>query len=208
MGMRIYGRIIRRLWWLVLLIFVVSIITGIAITKSEPRIYSSYTMLAVAPNSKVKDVGEIIRSIDSLDRRSILATFARIPTTRETYKSALNRLSNPGDYQHGFSVSASVLPNTNIIRINVEGPDPEKSAELANAIAKVTQREARSMYRIYKMDTITRATPRSKPIHPEPTRNLFISVILGLFFGLAIAFIVEYFTAPAPSGSSISGSGR
>lgn len=200
-----YSRILKKFWWMVLLIWAVSVAVGFIITKRESSVYYSYTMLAVAPNRKVNEVSEIIRSIETLDRRSILATFAKISTTRETFKSAVNLLNiDPSAFKE-YEVDALVLPNTNIIRINVEGPDPNQAANLAQSIAAVTEEEVRSMYRIFKMEKITDAIPNPVPIRPDPKRNLLVAGIIGLFLGLVAAFIVEYFQVPPSREASLTG---
>ena len=193
-----YIRSLRKLWWMVFLIFAVSVLVGFVVTKRESPIYHSYTMIAVTTNSRVKEVGNIIRSLETLERRSILATFARIATTRETLASAANQLNVDPSSLKGYKVNAFILPNTNIIRINVEGPDPEKAAGLAQSVSAVTEKRAMSMYRIYKMEEITGAVPNRAPIHPDPEHNLMVAGILGLFLGLIAVFIVDYVKATLP----------
>ena len=148
-------------------------------------------MLVVTPNSRVRETSEIIRSLDTLDRRSVLATFARIPQSRETREAAAKRLELSSGDLRGYSVRASVLPNTNIIKIDVEGPDSERAAELANAVARVTQKVGRSWYRIYKMQVLARAVPHRRPTYPEPRRNYLAGAVMGLFLGIGAAFVVD-----------------
>jgi capsular polysaccharide biosynthesis protein len=200
-----YGRTLKRGWWIVLVVLAVSLAAGIVFTKRETRVYRAYTTLAVTPNHEVKKVSEIIDSLDTLDRRSVIATFAKLPPTRETRESAARRLGAESGGFRGYAVNASVLPNTNIIKIVVEGPDPEKAADLANAVASVTKRKARSMYRIFKMTRIAKAVPSRRPIHPDPGRNVLVAGIIGLFLGLAAAFLVESFRRSAPGGAGGSG---
>ncbi|MFL6203380.1 MAG: hypothetical protein ACJ76J_29790 [Thermoanaerobaculia bacterium] len=96
----------------------------------------------------------------------------------------------------GYQIHASVLPNTNIIKVDVEGPDPRRAADVANAAAAVTRREARSMYRIYTMHPLERAVAVRQPIHPTPARNLLVAGILGLFLGIAAALLAERLSGP------------
>jgi capsular polysaccharide biosynthesis protein len=200
-----YSHILKRWWWIVLVVFVVSLVTGFIITNREPRIYRAYTMMVVTPNYRVVGVNEIIRSLDTLDRRSVIATFAKIPTTRETFNAAEKGLQlEPGSLR-GYGVSTSILPGTNIIRINVEGLDPKQAARLANAIASVSKHKAKSTYRIYKLAKFSEAIPSSHPIYPDPKRNLLVAGIVGLFLGIIVSFVVEYFRKPASGDTRLSG---
>lgn len=97
----------------------------------------------------------------------------------------------------GYQIHASVLPNTNIIKVDVEGPDPRRAADVANAAAAVTRREARSMYRIYTMHPLERAVPARHPIYPTPGRNYLVAGLLGLFLGLGVAILLERLRSPA-----------
>ena len=72
-----------------------------------------------------------------------------------------------------FQLGASVLPNTNIIRIDVDGPRP--AAGCADGECRRRARygaEARSLYRIYTMRPIA-AAEASRQSHPPGSRPQF-----------------------------------
>lgn len=182
-------RVLTRRWWVPAVTLAAGLVSGFWWTSREPRIYRASAMLAVVPNSAIGDA-DVLRSLDSLERRTLLATFARLPATRETRSAVAERLQrNPADLA-GYQVGASVLPNTNIIRIDVDGPDPRMAAEMANVAGDVVGAEARSLYRIYTMRSIAAAEVSRGPIHPDPRRNSLAAGVLGLFIGtLAIGVI-------------------
>ncbi|MFQ5791740.1 MAG: YveK family protein [Acidobacteriota bacterium] len=187
-----YGSVLRRQRWVTLLVLAITIGSTVFFTIRQTPVYSASTMVAVTPNSRAQGTSEIIRSLDTLDRRTVIATMARIPPTREAREAAAARLQlSPGDLR-GYSVRAAVLPNTNIIKIDVEGPEPQRAAELANAIAQITHQESRRMYRIYKMQTLSAAVAGRHPIYPSPQRNYMAGTILGLFLGVGAAFVTDY----------------
>jgi capsular polysaccharide biosynthesis protein len=150
----------------------------------------------VIPNSEVSGTEDVLRSLDTLERRTVVATFARIPSTAETRADAARRLKIDGRELHKYQIRASVLPNTNIIKVDVEGPDRRQVAAVANAAAAVTRREARSMYRIYTMHPLEKAIPARQPIHPTPARNYLVASLLGLFLGIGAAILFERLRSP------------
>jgi capsular polysaccharide biosynthesis protein len=189
-------RVLMRRWWIPAATLTAGLAAGFWWTSREPRIYRASAMLAVVPNSSIGDA-DVLRSLDSLERRTVLATFARLPTTRETLVAVAERLErNPVELAN-YQLGASVLPNTNIIRIDVDGPDPRMAAHLANAAGEVVGAEARSLYRIYTMRPIAAAEASKRPVHPDPGRNALAAGVLGLFVGAVVVG-----TVGAPRGGA------
>lgn len=182
-------RVLIQRWWVPAITLLVALAAGVWWTSREPRIYRASAMLAVVPNSSIGD-GEILRSLDSLERRTILATFARLPATRETRMAVAEHLQRNVAELTTFQLGASVLPNTNIIRIDVDGPDPQLAAQMANAAGERLGAEARSLYRIYTMRPIAAAEASRRPIHPDPGRNSLAAGVLGLFIGTVAVGII------------------
>ncbi len=184
-------RIWVRQWWIVILVCAVSIAATAFFTAREPQIYQSSATMVVTPNSSIETTSELLRSLDTLERRTVIATFARIPATRESRELAAEKLGlDVGDLR-SYRINASVLPYTNIIKIDVEGPDPSRVADVANAAASATGRRARQMYSIYKLQPLAEAAPSRRPMYPDPQRNYVVAAVLGLFLGVGLAFVAD-----------------
>jgi uncharacterized protein involved in exopolysaccharide biosynthesis len=175
-------RLLVRRWWVPAATLICGIVAGFWWTSREPRIYRASALLAVVPSSSIGDA-DVLRSLDSLERRTVLATFARLPTTRETRNAVAERIGRDPVDLAKYQLGASVLPNTNIIRIDVDGPDAKLAADAANAAGEVVGAEARSLYRIYTMRPIAAAESSHRPIHPDPRRNSLAAGVFGLFIG-------------------------
>jgi capsular polysaccharide biosynthesis protein len=195
----LYRHAFTRRWWVILLAAALAVAAAAWATSRQRPVYRATTTMAVIPNSEVAGTEDVLRSLDTLERRTVVATFARIPSAAETRVDAARRMKVPDQDIRSYHIRASVLPNTNIIKVDVEGPDPRLVAAVANAVAATTRREARSMYRIYTMHTLERAVAARRPIHPTPARNYLVAGILGLFLGIAVALLIERLSGPRPT---------
>ncbi len=183
---------IRRGWWIVVATTAVAIAAAAAATAMMTPAYRASTLVAVTPSATVTEPADVLDSLETLERRTVIATFARIPGTPEARDAVSMRDGVDANVLRGYDVHASVLPSTNIIRIAVEGPDPAIAARYANALAEQTSAQARSMYRIYTMRVLESATPSTRPVRPDRSRNYLVAVAAGLLAGLAAAFSVEH----------------
>ncbi len=187
-----YWNAIRRGWWIVAVAIVAAVLVAAgAMGMTEPT-YRASTLVAVTPSATVTDAGDILKALETLERRTVIATFARIPGTPESREAVSMREGIDAKILRAYHADGSVLPSTNIIRIAVEGPDPRVAARYANALAEQTAAQARGMYRIYTMKVLETATPGSRPIRPDRRRNYLVAVAAGLLAGLAAAFSLEH----------------
>ena len=174
-------------------------------TARQQPVYRATTILAVVPTADVQGTEEILRSLDTLERRTVVATFAKVASTAATRKAAAQALALPPRALRAYRMRGSVMPNTNIIQLEVDGPDPRTAAALANAAAAVTLREARRMYRIYGMRTLEEAAPSRHPVYPTPRRNYVVAAVLGLFVGALAALLLAWLRGPAAPGTRDAG---
>ena len=190
------GSALRARWWLILLAVAVTVGASAVATARQRPVYRASASLVVAPIASVDAPADILRSLETLERRSIIATFARIPGSREARRAAAGQLGLPD--LEAWRIEGSVLPNTNILRIDAEGPDAGRVAQVANAAAEATRQEARALYRIFTMRILAEATPPTRAALPDWRRNLLVATAIGLLLGLLAAYGAERLRAHSP----------
>src|SRR5689334_14479167 len=119
---------LARTWWLAPIVLVAALATAWGLTARQQPTYRSTTAVLVIPNGiTVESVRDYIDSLANLDRRNVVATLARVTHGSDLVQRAAERAGMP-DGAHGYEVRSIVLPNTNIIEVEVDGPSPDGCA--------------------------------------------------------------------------------
>lgn len=184
-------RSLRRGWWLALLVAGVTVLAAWLLSTRQAPVFQASASLVATPSSDVEDAGEALEAIETLERRTIVATFSKIPAAPETRHDAAARMGVEPDEIRYYWIGASVLPNTNVIRIDVVGPDAERAAEVADAIAAETRHEARHLYHVFTLRRLAGAEVPRSPLRPDPKRAVAVGGIVGLFLGALAALALE-----------------
>ena len=189
-----FMRLVRRAWWMVALT-VIGVVGATAFQVSrQPVTYEASTTAIVWPDENVAGQSKetALRSLDTLDRRSVIATYAKIPASRTVREQAQNQLKiSSADIRH-HKVRTSVMPDTNVLRISVEGPDLKLVATLANAVAEQSNVYATNLSAIYRLKILDQAIEPTRPIRPLVWRQLGASAVLGILLGLGWVFLFGY----------------
>jgi len=186
-----YLRALVRGAWLVLVALVLAVALAWWVTSRQTPSYRASASLVVTPNTEVEDVTDLLRSLETLERRTVVATFARLPGSPQTVDAVAERLGLEPRELRSYWIGGAVVPNTNIVRIDVYGPNPERTAEVADTAARAVRREARHLYKIYSMQELARAETPRRPVRPDARRNVLVAAILGLFLGVLAALALE-----------------
>lgn len=156
----------------------------------QPKRYRATSIAAVAPLVEKLGPGDLIRGVDTLERRVIVSSLAALADAPVTQRS-----THAGD---DYTITALVMPNTNLFRIEVEGPDPKRAAAIANSVPTVLGAQAQAMYRIYGVSLVSDASVPSKAALPRVGRALAAGLVLGAFLGVAVAWLLDRRSASAP----------
>lgn len=188
MEMRFYLRIIKRGWWLILIAALVAVNFSLIYSYylTEPT-YESVARFIVTPNIQNIESRDLVNSLEALDKRSIISTYAEVLNSRQIINGTLNTLGIDPSQFDAYRTSVTVLPDANIIRFSVQGPDPEATATLANGIGQHAIDFIRNLYVIYNIEFLDLAVVPSTPIQPKPVQNAGLALLVGIVAGVGLA---------------------
>ena len=181
----------KRYWWIVLAALLAGLGSTALFALGRTPTYLASATLVVGPNETLTTSREIVDSLNALDRRSVVATFARIPPSRTLQARSEQRLGLSPGQAAPYAVKTIIVPDTNVLEISVEGPDRRLVAALANELAVQTIGYAREFYQIYALKQLDRAAEPGEAIGPKLLRKLVAGGLLGLLIGVAAAFLLS-----------------
>jgi len=185
-------RILRRSWWMAALSLVAVVGSAAFFSIRQTPVYQATATMVVWPTKRVTETSDIVRSLDTLDRRVVIATYAKILPSRAVLDRVGDQMRLTPDQMGRYKVRAVVVPDTNILSISVEGPDPRLVTRLANVVAEQARSYVEETYDIFGLNPLDPASEPLSPIRPEVSRNLTTAAILGLLLGLGWVFLIEY----------------
>ena len=188
MEMRFYLRIIRRGWWLILIAALVAVNFSLIYSYylTTPT-YEAVARFIVSPNLQNIESRDLVNSLEALDKRSIISTYAEVLNSHEIITGTLNTLGVDPVQFTAYTTSVTVLPDANIIRFSVQGPDPKVAAILANGIGQNAIDFIRNLYVIYNIEFIDQALVPTEPIQPKPLQNASLALLMGIVIGVGLA---------------------
>jgi len=89
-------------------------------------------------------------------------------------------------------ISISAAKNTEIINISVTDTSPYMAQNIANSVTRVFQQEVTEIMKMDNVQIIDEAPLPTVPISPNRPMNIAISCLVGLIFGVLLAFLIEF----------------
>jgi protein tyrosine kinase modulator len=196
MELRRYGEIIRRRWVTASVAFAATVIATLFFVAPREPVYESSGSLVVRPRTIVNPEDRI-RAADVLAGGvSIPATYASVAESDLIISKAKEHLPPDADTS-GLSVDTQVLIDTNVIRINVRGPDPTLTHAMAEALLDETVNYAIRYDSTYQLATVdTPAVPEGS-VGPNKTLLVVLGVLFGLALAVGVALLGEYLRQPS-----------
>jgi diguanylate cyclase (GGDEF)-like protein len=204
MELRAYLDILRRKWWIVIPIFLVTVTCGIVFTYTRTPVYSATATYVVVPGSAFSDVRNFTDGLDLLGRREeIAATFSEIASSRTIKEGAMGALSLSSQSDEDYSINSKLRAGTNIMEITAEAPDPVSARDLANAVGTRMEDYVRGMYEVFVLVPLDEAIIPEGPTSPNKPLNFGLSVVLGLALSVGLAFFSQYLETPLNPAVSV-----
>jgi diguanylate cyclase (GGDEF)-like protein len=198
MELRMYLRMLRAGWWIILLAALAGLNIALVTSYLATPMYQSIARLLVTPNvALIKSSVDRVDSLVALDRPSIVATYAQVLQSARMFReTAVGLQREPEILAKDYAVTAVVLPDASVIQLAVTGPDPYLATTLANNISQRAIDYVNGLYQVYNMGFIDMAEVPKGPYSPQPLRNAGVAVVLGLVIGAVLAVVREQLHVP------------
>ncbi|UBH24467.1 chain length determinant protein [Micrococcus porci] len=159
---------------------VLGLLGGLVYSLLQPTLYTSTSTGFVT----VAGEASISGTETALTRAQSYVPLINSRTVRE-------KVAESGVDVSGSTLSAQVVPNSNLITVTALAPDPQRAADLANTALGATAEVANSLDPTsnVKVTAMEDALPPAGPSSPDHLRNALIGAGIGLLAALAVAFL-------------------
>ena len=182
-----------RGWWIPVLTTLMAGGLAAHFVAQQTPVYRAEATFVVQPSQEVLGSREAtINSINVLDRRTIVNTFAEIARSQSMALQAATKLGYGEAAVAGARTRAVVLPETFVVQVSVEDADRGRAAALANAIVQEAGAYALGAYPTYQTRRLDAASAPAVPVAPRPARDITLAALVGLGLGLAGALGFGY----------------
>ncbi len=171
--------------------------------------YSTSAMMYVQNyNSKEdrdssNDDGEKSESINEKNQKIYVSDIQGSSTLAEICVVLFQNSDEIVSIYDGCSVSMAVQEDTFFVNINVNGPDPQKCANVANQVIEKSKEVFKDNFDYGKIGTIREAKVPYTPYEPRNTKNGFLGVLVGLVAACIIAILLELIDTTIKSDDDI-----
>ena len=201
MEIRLYLQMLLRSWWIIALAALVALTASLGASYLAVPQYQATARFIINPSAAITASADVVRSLDTLDRPSVAATYVEVMNSQRIFADSVTALNiNPADPSlSAYAVQAVVLPSSSVLQLSVSGPNPDVAAELANMIGNQSINYAKRVNSVYSMEFLDSATPDPTPVSPLPLRDAGLALVLGVFGGAVLAILSEQIRMPIES---------
>jgi diguanylate cyclase (GGDEF)-like protein len=158
--------------------------------------YQATASFIITPSATLTVGRDVVNSLDTLDRRSIVATFAEVMNSRRIVTDAATSVGVDETMLEDYEILAVVLPESSVLELDISGPDPKLAADLANAIGAEAITFSRGFNQVYDLNFLDTAIVPEDPFSPQPLRDAGLALLLGAAAGALLVILSEQIRIP------------
>ena len=178
----------RRLW-VVMLIATLFVGTAVGWSLIQTPIYEASVKVLVGQGSGLAQDPAYAQGLQDLT-----LTMAEALDTRPVAEGVAERMDakiSPPQVLAGLS--AQPLPETQFVEVSYSYPDPEVAREVVNTVGEVfSERVADTSDGSITARVWEKAETPTTAVSPRPMYNGFVALMLGVFVGLVLVFLLEF----------------
>lgn len=184
-------KVLRKRWKTILLFGILCGVIGWSITHYllTPSYKATAQMLVSQQNTQTPvDSTQLINNIDLINTYSVII---KSPIILEPviHELGLNQTMEQIDRM----IKIENHENSLVFSIAVDDSDAERAVLIANSVSEIFQREIKKILNIDNVSILSKADINKSVTNTANLKfNIAISIILGIFAGIAIALLLEF----------------
>jgi len=182
-------RVLRR-WWIVVSVLVVVVGASFwGLSDSLDR-YQTTTLMVVGPNVDLEP-SEVLRVADLVGRNMTMSTYADVMASPKVVATGMVATDPTRSDWSDFEVRVVQEPDSNVLRMIVEGPDAETTATLTAEVQASGQATLGELFPIYSISSLDAGEPQAYLISLPWVRTIGIAIGIGLGLGILLALWLD-----------------
>jgi capsular polysaccharide biosynthesis protein len=184
-----YLTVIRRRWWIIVVVAMVATVSAFAFSRLQERLWRSEASYLVVPNRYDNGLLIVLR-----DRMNSFRSVALAPIQLEKISAELE-LDRSADWMLRH-IAIQPKPEEQLMVIQVDYPDAAMAPRIADAIgnnmAALIAQQNTTIEGTDRINVRVNQPARPALLHRPQTRvNVLAGAVLGLILGIILAFILE-----------------
>ena len=192
------ARSARRRLWIVILVPLLTVSTALGVSLLQQPVYEASARVVLSPRGGANQQDNLSNTISGLQALAVEMEVARL--NRSMVEEIVNA---QGDSSAGALSAADIndnltiaqLEDTRYLTLTYKDIDKTQAQEVVNSAAEIFAREAPeasgvASYAAVQVSAL--AGVPSTPEDPDPLRNAFGALVIGLMLGIGLAFLLEY----------------
>lgn len=155
--------------------------------------YETFTTLMVGKSKDYQFGNNSLEYNDLLLSQRLVSTYGEIAKSRVVSDEVIDNLSLDMSYEtFRAKTDVTLIPDTEIIKLNIVDTNPILAATIANETAKVFMENTKEIMKVENIQIIDEAQIPKRPTSPKIKLNIAIGAVLGLMLGVFAAFLLEF----------------
>lgn len=195
MELREYLHVARRHWLLIIATIAVSVAVAVTITNHATKQYASTARIFVSTSpSTSADAYQ-----GGLFSELRVTSYVDLLTGLELSQRVIDQLGlHLTPQQLASRITASVVPDTVVLRVSVTDPDPAQAQRINEGVVSQLQAFVAELETppgktvpLLKATVVDPPDLNTNAVSPRPLRNTALGLLIGLLLGLALALLRE-----------------
>ena len=176
---------------IIVFILIISIFAGFIYTMyyKDPKYTASATLILAQ-----KDAGETaVTQTDVTLNDKLISTYKELAKSNTVVREVINNLSltKTSESKLKSSINVTALKDTQIIKISVTDPEPDKAQRIANELSEVFVKKIAEIYKIDNISIVDKAELPTLPSNINHKKDIAIFAAAGLVVAIGIITLIH-----------------